>query len=108
MNNSEDKILASIVDTIVKVADPDKIILFGSRASGNAKQDSDYDFLVLKKHKWKRNDRNFATRIRSRIDVLAPIDILVSTPNRFEKNKKNTSMIYHEADQNGKVVYEKK
>jgi len=33
---------------IVEEADPDKIILFGSRAKGEAKKESDYDICVLK------------------------------------------------------------
>ncbi len=42
-------VLSAIVKIIVSTADPDKIILFGSRASGDQSPDSDYDILVLKK-----------------------------------------------------------
>ena len=44
-----DKPLEKAIDIIVKVADPDRIILFGSQARVNNSKDSDYDLLVLKK-----------------------------------------------------------
>ena len=40
--------LNEITKRIVKEADPDKIILFGSRAKGEEKEESDYDICVLK------------------------------------------------------------
>ncbi|MCG2754860.1 MAG: nucleotidyltransferase domain-containing protein, partial [Desulfobacteraceae bacterium] len=45
MNDS----LKKAIKTIVKIAEPDKIILFGSHAKGDDKPDSDYDLLVLKR-----------------------------------------------------------
>ena len=45
MNDSLEK----AIKTIVKVAEPDKIILFGSHAKGDDKPESDYDLLVLKR-----------------------------------------------------------
>ena len=44
---TETEVLDEIVRRIVEVADPDKVILFGSRARGEAREDSDYDLLVV-------------------------------------------------------------
>ena len=44
----EDPILNELVGRIVRVSDPDRVILFGSRARGEFRPDSDYDFLVVK------------------------------------------------------------
>jgi predicted nucleotidyltransferase len=41
--------LRKAIDIIVRTTDPDKIILFGSRAKGGFKEESDYDVCVLKK-----------------------------------------------------------
>ena len=41
-----DNALQKAVDIIVKVADPDKIILFGSRSRGDNREDSDYDLCI--------------------------------------------------------------
>jgi uncharacterized protein len=43
----EAQVLAEIVRRVLTVTDPDKIILFGSRARGEARPDSDYDILVI-------------------------------------------------------------
>ena len=45
MSNSLEK----AISIVVKVAEPEKIILFGSRAKGEHTSESDYDLLVLKK-----------------------------------------------------------
>jgi|GEM_PF-3640618 len=41
-------ILDKIIKAILQVIIPDKIILFGSQARGDAKIDSDYDILIVK------------------------------------------------------------
>ncbi|MCK7520992.1 MAG: nucleotidyltransferase domain-containing protein [Ignavibacteriales bacterium] len=43
-----DKKLEEIINRILKVIIPDKIILFGSRAKGNSRPESDYDILIIK------------------------------------------------------------
>jgi predicted nucleotidyltransferase len=42
------KELDKIIDIIVRVVSPDKIILFGSRAREDNREDSDYDLLIFK------------------------------------------------------------
>ncbi|MFA5413951.1 MAG: nucleotidyltransferase domain-containing protein [Methanoregula sp.] len=44
-----DTVLSRIIDVIVRTLDPDTIILFGSRARGDAREDSDFDICILKK-----------------------------------------------------------
>ena len=40
--------ISDIVNKIAKNYDPDKIILFGSYATGTANDDSDLDFIIVK------------------------------------------------------------
>lgn len=99
--------LRKAIDIIVKTTDPDKIILFGSRAKGGFKEESDYDVCVLKKGVEHR--RKLAQQIyRSLYGVGASIDIIVETPERFEELKENPFLIYNEIAGHGKVVYEKR
>jgi predicted nucleotidyltransferase len=44
-------ILADIVKRVVEVANPEKIVLFGSAARGEMGPNSDYDLLVIKRGK---------------------------------------------------------
>ncbi len=101
----KDKILNSIVRQVVSVASPEKIILFGSRAKGNNGDESDYDICVLKRGIRKR--RVIAQKIYRGLNVMASVDVIVYTPDGFERNKTNPFLIYNEIDRNGIVVYEK-
>lgn len=42
-----EKEIAELTDEIVSVVDPEKVLLFGSYAAGNANEDSDLDLLVV-------------------------------------------------------------
>ncbi|MEW5760858.1 MAG: nucleotidyltransferase domain-containing protein [Candidatus Thermoplasmatota archaeon] len=77
--------LKKIIERIIAVADLDKIILFGSRVSGKAKERRDYDICVLKSKVIRR--RKPAQQIYLALDVKAPVDIIVETPKRFNELK---------------------
>lgn len=104
-NIKDDLILKKIISQIVDIANPDKIILFGSRAMGTQKEDSDYDICVLKKNIKKR--RRFAHKIRSGIKIVAPIDIVVSTPAKFNALKQKWYFVYYDIEKTGRTLYEK-
>jgi predicted nucleotidyltransferase len=98
--------LEKAVSTIIEVADPDKIILFGSRSKGDSGSESDYDFLVLKKGV--KKPRELSRKIyRSFSRIGAPVDIIVSDTDQYERLKDDPHLIYTEADKHGRVLYEK-
>src|SRR5437870_4517792 len=92
-NFYSDHVLQDIIGQIVEVANPEKIILFGSRVMGTQKQDSDYDLCVLKKNLKKR--RKLAQKIYCNLDILASVDVIVNTPAKYNQIKKNPFLIYH-------------
>ena len=47
MDRVDDDLLRRMTATIVDAVDPEKVILFGSRARGDAEADSDFDLLVI-------------------------------------------------------------
>ena len=98
--------LRKAVETIVRVADPDKIILFGSHAAGASQPNSDIDLLVLKQGSSER--RKLTQEIYLNFENIgAPVDVIVADLERFEKLKEDPYMIYAEAAKRGTVVYEK-
>lgn len=102
MNNPLEK----AIEIIVQVADPDKIILFGSRARGDNKKDSDYDICVIKRDVEHR--RKLAQQIYvSLCDVSTPIDVIVQTQDKFDELKNNPYFVYKQIAKDGVVVYEK-
>jgi len=101
-----EKSLEKAISIIIEVADPDRIILFGSRAQGDSGLQSDYDFIVLKKGVTK--PRELSRKIyRSFSRIGAPVDIIVSDTDQYERLKDNPYLIYTEADKHGRVLYEK-
>ncbi|GFP44113.1 hypothetical protein HKBW3C_03245, partial [Candidatus Hakubella thermalkaliphila] len=90
-----DERVREIIKRIVEEADPDKVILFGSRAKGEGTKWSDYDICVLKSDRVKRNE--LEKRIYLKLfGIGVPVDIIVETMDRFEELKGNKFLIYHE------------
>ena len=76
---------AKVAEMIRRIADgfqPDKIIVFGSRATGTAGSDSDVDFLVVMRVKGSR--RHQAIEIEMKLGGLGlSKDVIVVTPEEF-------------------------
>ncbi|HEY9593092.1 MAG TPA: nucleotidyltransferase domain-containing protein [Spirochaetia bacterium] len=104
---TRDPVLSRAVDAIVRIADPEKIILFGSRATGVHGATSDYDILVLKKGA--TAPRRIAQDIYMGLTGLkAPVDVVVEEAETYERLKNDPYLLYHEASTRGKVLYEKR
>jgi predicted nucleotidyltransferase len=94
-----------IVRRILQVAQPDRIILFGSGATGQMTIDSDLDLLVIEPSP--ANTRNESVKIRRALgDLGYPIDVVVMKTERFEETKTIIGGIAHPAHAHGKVLYE--
>lgn len=95
----------AVVDKIVELSNPCKVVLFGSYVTGKMNVNSDLDVLVVEREV--ENPRKESIRIRRALKgVLMPMDILVVQENELEKMADAPGLIYREALRNGKVVYE--
>ena len=97
--------LSEVVNRIVQNFHPEKIILFGSWARGEAREDSDLDLLVVLPEV--EHTRNTAIQIGNSLSNL-PIskDIIVATPEEIEKYGSTIGSILLPAVTEGKVIYE--
>ena len=100
----EQATLNDIVKRIVNVADPERIILFGSAARGDFGRNSDVDLLIIK-------DSADSLTLMSRIyrkmrGVGVAVDALVVSPRDVERFKDSHALIIKPALQYGVVVYE--
>jgi uncharacterized protein len=98
--------LDNLVRQIAERFSPEKIILFGSRARGDAGPDSDIDLLVLFSDVADPNKRA-AELYASLSDFPSPMDIVVSTSSRFERYRNVVNTVYWPASREGRILYER-
>ena len=100
----DQKILDNIISRIVEVADPERIILFGSAARGDMNRHSDVDLLIVKEGV---DTLDLMRQIRRNLyGVGAVVDAIVVTPQAIERYKDSHALIIKPALQEGKVIYE--
>ena len=91
----------------LKAYKPEKIILFGSYARGEADEYSDLDFVVIKKTAKRFLER--LIEVAKRIDSdLGPVDVFVYTPEEFERMIEWGNPFIEQVLKEGVVLYEKK
>ncbi|MBI5233922.1 MAG: nucleotidyltransferase domain-containing protein [Deltaproteobacteria bacterium] len=94
-----------IVRRVLAVAKPDKIILFGSAATGTMTRDSDIDLLVVEADPGDR--RRESVRIHNALRGLGyPFDVIIISAEWFEESRNVIGGIAYPANKYGKVVYE--
>lgn len=97
------KEIKKIVNQIVRNYKPEKIILFGSYASGKIRENSDVDLAVIKKTKAKFTRRLF--KIAGMIKSSLGTDILVYTPKEWNDALAEENYFIKEIAEKGKLVY---
>ncbi len=100
----DQKTIDEIVRRVVDVARPDRILLFGSSARGEATENSDVDLLVIKAGVSHR--RRLAQDIYvGLIGIPVPVDVIVVTPDDIEELKDSVGTIIPEALTEGIEIY---
>ncbi|MBA4409049.1 MAG: nucleotidyltransferase domain-containing protein [Bacteroidota bacterium] len=100
----KDKI-SEIVGMIASGYNPEKIILFGSYATGNPDENSDLDLFIIKETNLSRPERTVQVR-KMLFGARIPIDLIVFTPKEIEESKGNKSGFVYEVLNTGKTLYE--
>jgi predicted nucleotidyltransferase len=99
--------LKNIVDKIINNFNPEKIILFGSYAYGHPTVDSDMDIMIVMDTDEKPHKRAVSVRkVLKSIGI--PKDIIVKTPEEFERFKDIVGTIVYPAAHKGRIIYERR
>jgi predicted nucleotidyltransferase len=97
-------VLDRLVRRIVEVAQPERIVLFGSAARGEMGPDSDLDVLVVKSGVTHR--RRLAQDIYMNLSgVGVGVDLIVLTPEDVEQQRNSVGSIVGPALEEGRVIY---
>ena len=100
----DQKTLDDVIRRVVGVAQPEKIILFGSAARGAMGPHSDVDILVIKETV---DTLDLTARIYRKLHgVGAAVDAVVVTPADVERFKDSHALVIKPALREGRVVYE--
>jgi predicted nucleotidyltransferase len=98
------KEIQRITAQIIEKYKPDKVILFGSAAQNELKEDSDLDFLIIKRE----TPLYGADRIRQlsrMIDRDISVDFLIYRPEEFEERLQMGDPFIKLIAKEGKVLY---
>ena len=96
--------LQEIIRRVVEVANPERIILFGSAARGDMDSNSDVDLLVVKNGEYEYG-RLVGDIYMNLHGVGQAVDVVLVTPEQVEKYRDVHCLIIKPALQEGKEVY---
>lgn len=100
-------LIRDIVRRIVETANPDKVILFGSRARGEARPNSDFDVLVIKPSNEPRYRRSISLYVAV-ADLPVEVEVMVYTPEEVEEWKEVPQAFVTTAVREGTTIYERR
>jgi predicted nucleotidyltransferase len=101
----DEQSIRALSEHIVQEFQPERVILFGSYATGTPTPDSDVDLLVILPFEGKNFYKSL--EILNRTDPKFPIDLLARTPEDTERRYREGDPLIREALDRGKVLYER-
>src|SRR5438045_785850 len=96
--------IRKVADEIARKFDPQKIILFGSYATGKATEDSDVDLMVVMTYPGQSHKK--ATEISMAVKIDFPSDILVRSPQEIRQRLRMEDYFMLDIMEEGRVLYE--
>ena len=100
---SQDELKTAILQSF-RSFDPERIVLFGSRARGSADEYSDIDLIVVY-----ATEKRFLDRLEELYlawSLPIPVDILAYTPEEYRSMSRNNEFV-RQAVAEGEVLYER-
>lgn len=107
--SDDEDLIRQMVETIVAAVSPAKVILFGSRARGEARADSDVDLLIVEREPFgpRHSRREEAARLYFALRKLSmPKDLLVYSLDEFEQFKGSANHVIGRAAREGRVMHD--
>jgi predicted nucleotidyltransferase len=102
------EVLSDMVQAIVREVDPERIYLFGSRARGEARQDSDVDLLIVVSQPFGPEHSRFQeiNRVYQALSSFRiPNDVLLYSSDEFAKWSQSLNHVVGRCSREGKLLY---
>lgn len=104
-DKSKESELKKVLEQIVEIFNPAKIVLFGSQARGDFKEDSDFDLLIIdSKNQSKVGELRKAT-LKARINLA--YEAIKTTSEDIEKYQSSENHLLARAKREGVTLYER-
>jgi predicted nucleotidyltransferase len=103
--NLEDTILTEIVSRLVEAFKPESIYLYGSRARGEAREDSDYDLLMVVSASNLPRYRRDQAAFRALCGIGVPKEVIVLTREEFEAKSTVICSLAATVSREGMLLY---
>jgi predicted nucleotidyltransferase len=101
---SSDPVVERVVKVIAEAIHPQKIILFGSRATGTARPDSDLDLVVI--YAGEKSKRQVKLDIHRLMEPESlPMDLFVLSPEEMQRQRHVANTLAREVAERGVTVY---
>lgn len=100
--------IQAIAQLIVRRFDPERIILFGSHARGEAGAHSDVDLLVVLRADRERPRHGNPIRRAIAERFVLPVDIVIRSPEAVAEQRDDPYSLIHRALDEGKVLYDQR
>jgi hypothetical protein len=105
MPTATEDVFPEIIRRLVHEFDPEQIILFGSRAWGQPRPDSDYDLFVIDSDAQEKPAQRATRGYRCLRKTPVPTDLIVSTRAEFDRFKTVPASLEAEILERGQVLY---
>jgi predicted nucleotidyltransferase len=99
--------IAPLIERIVVQMEPEEIWLFGSRAEGRARPDSDYDLLAVLPDDTPESALDLIKAFELTCGLGVPADLVPCTRSDFEEEKDEVGTLARAAYHRGKRIYER-
>jgi predicted nucleotidyltransferase len=99
-------LLDEIVRRIREIGSPDRVVLFGSHARGNARPDSDLDLLIVEPSSLPRY-RRAPKYLRALVGLFPAKDVVVWTPDEIDAWRGVPNAFITSVLREGRTLYER-
>jgi uncharacterized protein len=102
---ADPRVLDEIVRRLVAALAPERIYLFGSRARGDATEDSDYDIMVVVRERTGPGHHTELRAFQALPGLGVPKDVVVMTADRFNWLCEAAASLPATVEREGRLLY---